>query len=147
MNIKEFFQKNKILSISAIIALIIVLILALGGLNSQKKNLKDSPIQELTLTMFYSKSTRDAEKKESDVFKLNDPIQANINYKNAFEKTNITFEITDATGKVIQNNTFDIEGTDSIFITVGGLVDTGNYKARIKYNDKDIASTGFRINN
>lgn len=145
MNIKEFFQKNKILSIAGVSALIIILILAFWGLNSQKRNLKDSPIQELSLKSYYSKSARDEEKKEQSSFKIGDPIQINIDYKNAFEKTPVTFEVQNSTGSVIQSNDFDIYGTESIYVSVGSIQDGGSYKARLKYNNKVIASVGFRV--
>ncbi len=113
--------------------------------NSEKNNLKNSPIQELSLQTYYSKSSRDEEKYLQTKFKLGDPIQLNLDYKNVFEKIAVTLDVENGKGKSIQNNTFDIEGTKSIFVTLGSITEKGNYKAYISYEGQKIASANFSV--
>ncbi|MBP9758068.1 hypothetical protein KBD45_00075 [Candidatus Dojkabacteria bacterium] len=137
-------SKKFIYSLSVII-LIILCIWLLWDTNSEKNNLKNSPIQELSLQTYYSKSSRDEEKYLQTKFKLGDPIQLNLDYKNVFEKIAVTLDVENGKGKSIQNNTFDIEGTKSIFVTLGSITEKGNYKAYISYEGQKIASANFSV--
>lgn len=146
MKILNKVLKNKIFVFGFLFIFVIILcIWFFGGINSEKNNLKNSPIQELSLQTFYSKSSRDEEKRPEVNFKLGDPIQLNIDYKNVFEKISVTLNVENGKGELIQNNIFDLEGTKSIFVTIGSPSEKGSYKAYIVYEDKKIASASFNI--
>lgn len=146
MKLSDFQPKiKKYLIFILPILMIILLILIFVGNNPEKKNLRNSPVQELDMQTFYSRGSRDEEKRSESSFAPGDPIQIQIQYKNAYEKVPLKLVVRSQEEKVVQSTDFEIEGTKTNFVTVGQIQDKGKYYVYIYYNDNQIASTTFSI--
>lgn len=133
---------NKNVLYLLIILLIILLIASLVGNNSRKNAAITGDVE---LEVYYSKSSRDEEKRVENTFNPGDPIQVRVNYANFIENTALILEVKNNSNDVIQLTEIEVEGNEDSFVTVSNAEEKGRYKVSIKNEEKEMASTSFRV--
>jgi hypothetical protein len=141
LKLKSSSKSNKIIFI---VLGVVIVSLIIGILGYFFINNNDNLSDDISITMYYSRGTRDTEKKEQYTFRLNDPIQAKIDFKNATNGEIVNILLVNADNSKIDQSMSITEiplsdGSGSRFVSLSPLLykNPGNYKLVVMTVDND----------
>lgn len=144
---KQSKKLNKKLIFRVILVLTILITLIVAGLKF-KERLDNITVEDMKISVYYSKGSRDTQKQLKDTYLINDPIQAQIEFKNAKDGTTLTYQLR-FNNEILNEFAIPISGTSNRFITVnppGATLKPGEYNIVLLQKGFEITSKQFKVN-